>query len=211
MITTQKFKGDDLELQMEASASPAFDLVGAALDDFLANGFNADPFLLMLFDEGRAPFSARVPRDSFVEFIKEALVRFPNTGTFETYLFILEKVFGEGSGVLFDVPAPGKLELLVNASSSIEYTFVAREFIDGHFVNSDLVTASGDTITFRGISGIDSEYKLSQLLAELIPAGIWPDVTLAFFSVYDAVAYEGGSFYNLVDNSGNQIIFFEGE
>ena len=208
-MITEKFKNDPPELKMELSAKPAFDLCSAALDDFYAGKYEASPFLLMLYDEGRMPFSTRVPRDSFVDFIKEALKRFPFTGTFETYLFILKKIFGEESVVLFEVPAPGKLEISVSGAATIQYDFTVREFIDGAFLDSQIVDGDGDTITFTGISGIDSEYKLKQLLAEIIPGGIFPTVTLDIFTLSDFVADEGGDPIQILDSDGNQIIFIE--
>ncbi len=205
-MITQKFKGDDTELKMEAAAKPAFDSVSLGLDRFMADGYNASPFLLMLYDEGRAPFSDRVPREAFVEFIKEALTRFPFTGTFESYIFIIEAIFGAGSGVIFDVPAPGKLEMLVNASSSVEFPLLFREIVDGAEVEGNIVTSDGDIFTASGISGIDSEFELEMMLAEIIPAGIFPTVTLAFFSLYNFVDDVDDG---IVDELGNQIVFIE--
>lgn len=191
---------------MEAAGSPPFDVVEAALDEFEQGGKTCEPFLLMLYDSGRMPFSERIPRETFAAFFREALERFPFTGTFEAYIFILEKIFGEGSSVLFQVPAPGKLEMLVNAASSIEFNFIVKEFVLGSGVESNLVDSDGSQITFRGISGIDSEYKLNLLLAEMIPAGIYPDVTLSFFSVYNLVTDENNSIFTDI---GDQIIAVE--
>lgn len=205
-MITQKFKGDATELKMEAAAKPAFDACSLGLDQFYDDGYDASPFLLMLYDEGRMPFVDRVPRDSFVEFIREALGRFPFTGTFESYIFILNAIFGEGSGVLFEVPDPGKIEILVNASATIEFELVAKEIVDGEVVLSSMVDHIGNMITARGISGIDSEYELSLLLSELIPAGIYPAVTLAFFALYSFVDHDDNS---IVDHLNNQIVFIE--
>ena len=203
---TQKFKGDAVELKMEAAAKPAFDSTGAALDAFLASGYEASPFLLAMYDEGRMPFADRVPRESFVAFIKEALARFPFTGSFESYLFILEAIFGSGSGVLFDVPAAGKLEIAVNAASSLEFDFVFYEFIDGETVISNAVDHLDNQLVLGGISGIDSEFELQMLLAEIIPAGIFAEVVLAFFALYNFVDDGDNS---IVDHLGNQIVFIE--
>lgn len=203
---TQKFKGDDTELKMEAAARTAFDVCSVSLDEFNAGAFSAADFLLMLYDEGRAPFSDRVPRDSFVEFMREAIGSFQFTGTFDNYLFIIEAVFGEGSTVLFDVPDPGKIEMLVNASSSYEFTLQVRSFVDGAYQVFDLVDQDGNNIAGSGISGIDSEYKLNLLLSELTPAGISPDVTLAFYSLYNFINSDGDS---IVDHLDNQLVFIE--
>lgn len=210
-MITQSFKGDSRELQMEAAAAPAFEVCGVALDAFLAGGYSASDFLLMLYDEGRMPFSDRVPRDSFLAFIKQAIPNFPVTGTFESYIFILQAIFGAGSGVLFELSDPGKLAILVNAASSIDFEAIAREFSDGQYEIFDLITDDGDQILFGGISGIDSEAELSQLLAELIPAGIVADITLDFFALYSFAAeyIADGELFDIVDHLGNSIVFFE--
>ncbi len=206
---TQKFKGDALELKIEAAGKPAFDLTGLALDEFYDGAFTANDFLLMLYDSGRMPFSDRVPRDSFVAFFKEALARFPSTGTFESYIFIMKAIFGERTDVQFAVPAPGKIEMIVNAEAALDFGFQAREYVDGAYIIHDMVTMDGEGIIFQGISGIDSEAELTQLLAELIPAGIFADIALTFFTIDSFVAEYGGDTYFMVDHEGNQLVFFE--
>lgn len=210
-MITQSFKGDAFELQMEASGRPAFDVCELALDAYLESGYTASDFLLMLYDEGRMPFSDRVPRDSFLSFIKQAIPNFPVTGTFESYIFILQAIFGEGSGVLFELSDPGKIAILVNAASSVDFEAIAREFSNSQYSIYNLVTDDGDQIIFGGISGIDSEAELTQLLSELIPAGVVADITLDFFALYFfAAEYEAdGELFDIVDHLGNAIVFFE--
>jgi hypothetical protein len=205
-MITQKFKGDPIELQMEAVAKPAFVLCSASLSDFAATGYLASPFLLMLYDSGRMPFSDRVPRDAFVTFFKEALGRFPFTGTFESYLFILKAVFGEGSGILFAVPAPGQISITVSAEKTFTFDFIATEFDGTDFVDTALIDQDGKTLAFSGALGIDSAYKLSQFLSELIPAGIFPSLALTFFTLSEFIDSGG----NVVgDSAQNQIVFIE--
>lgn len=202
----QNFKGDELELNIQAAGTPAFDSCSLALDEFFEGCYESGDFLLSLYDEGRMPFSDRVPRDSFVAFIKQAIPNFPVTGTFDSYLFIIQAVFGAGSGVLFEVPAAGKLNMLINSSTSIDFDFQAREFSNGEYNYFDILTSSGDGLGFKGISGIDSEAKLNQLLSELIPAGVFTSITLTFFTLFQWVS-TGGDL--MVDNLGNQIVFFQ--
>ncbi len=207
---TQNFKGDATELKMQLAASAPFDLCSAALDQFFAGGYDSSDFLLMLYDAGRMPFSDRVPRDSFVSFIAEAIPNFPVTGTFEAYIFILDAIFGDQTEVEFDVPSAGKLEMIVNAAASLDFDFQGREFSDSVYTTFEIVTMDDETIQFTGISGIDSEAELTQLLAELIPAGIWPDIALTFFTLSEFVAEDPvGEFYTVVDWLGNQIVFYE--
>jgi hypothetical protein len=207
---TQKFKGDELELKMEAAQSPAFDATTASLDQYYSAAYTASDFLLMLYDAGRMPFSDRVPRDSFVRFIREAISRFQFTGTFEFYIFIIKSIFGEGSDVLFNVPSPGTLEMTISATDFILSDWVASDFSSGSYVENPIVTSSGDTIQFAALSGISSETQLNQLFAELIPAGIYPDITLQVFTLLNFIAIDGSDNESFVlDSSGNQIVFYQ--
>jgi hypothetical protein len=122
----QNFKGDSTELKMQAVATPLLDLTEAALNDFYAGGFDSSPFLLAMYDDGRIPFSERITRDSFVEFIKNTLANFPFTGTFEIYLAVLKAIFGEESEIRFTVSAPGKLSI----NGSMKVTILSWKTMD---------------------------------------------------------------------------------
>ncbi len=203
---TQNFKGDTAELNIEAAGKPAFDVCSLALDEFFDQAYNTSDFLLALYDEGRMPFSARIPRSSFVAFIRQALQTFHVTGTFESYIFIVNAIFGSGSQILFDVTGPGELEMVINAAASLDFDFVGREFVDGEYVAIDMITSIGEGIQFSGLSGIDSEAGLKSLLSELVPAGISPDISLVFFTLSYFIS-DAGDF--MLDHLGNQIVFFE--
>jgi hypothetical protein len=205
----QYFKGDAQELKYDAAGKPAFDACEAALDQFFESGYTASDFLLMLYDSGRMPFSARVPREAFVDFIRQAIPNFPFTGTFPAYLFILEAIFGEGTEVLFDVPDPGKLDILISTPAITDIEWIGREFVDGAYEEFSFITDDLFELQFRGISGIDSSAELEQLLSELKPLGIYTTFTLQFFELYFFVAEEAGDFDSMLDHEGNQIVFIE--
>ncbi len=207
---TQNFKGDATELKMQLAGSRPFDICGASLDQFYAGGYDAADFLLMLYDAGRMPFADRVARDSFVSFIAQAIPNFPVTGTFEAYIFILKAIFGDETLVEFDVPAAGKLEMIVNAEAALDFDFQGREYTSDGYLTFELVTMDGYALAFTGISGIDSEAELTQLLGEIIPAGIWPDITLTFFTLSEFISEDGSdNLYSMLDHLGNQLVFFE--
>lgn len=203
----QYFKGDPKELKMKAVADPLFDLTDATLDDFYQGGFESSPFLLAMYDDLRVPFSERITRDSFVEFVKNTLSNFPFTGTFEIYLAVLTSIFGTESEIRLTVPSPGKLAIDVEAVSNSTFTFLGREFVNGAFQFFDVTDSDGDTFIFRGILGIDTEYELGLLFSELMPAGIIPQITLGFYSISHFVDDDGDS---ITDDSGLGIIFEEG-
>lgn len=214
MPEVQKFKGDALELKMIACAEPALSITGAALDDFYQGAYDADDFILGLYDAGRMPFSQRIGRDVFISFIKKALANFPTIGTFDSYLFILWEIFGTESEITFTVPAPGKLEIAVNAISDTTFESLVRELTPGSGGTSysyDLFTLStmdGYDIAFRGISGIETEYELNLLFAEIIPAGIVPTISLEFFSKYVFITFEDDP-SEMITHLGDEIVFIE--
>ena len=206
-MVTEKFKGDATELKFEASASPAFDQISIALDEMFAEGANSSPFILMLYDEKRAPFYDRVKRIAFVEFYKEILKRFPFVGTFDTYLFVLAAIFGSEDDIRFDVPSAGVLNVDVSSGANLEFDFLARDNLGNVF---EMITSAGDKIQFRGISGIETAYELELLFSEMMPCGISPHVTLSYYSKYTFVADDGvGNLNDVIDHLGNNIIFTE--
>lgn len=206
---TQSFKGDSLEIKMQTVGGSVFDQTDTDLDAFYAGAYDCDPFLLMLYDEGRMPFSDRVNRDTFVSFIREALRTFTFTGTFETFLFILRSIFGSDSEILFTIPDPGKLSISINASSNLLFDFIGREFVDGAYETFEIIDDVGNVLTFRGIPGIDTEYQLTLLFSEMIPAGITPTFQIQFISVYDFIAEYSSDEYDVITSIGDQIIFWE--
>lgn len=208
-MTYQTFKNDIAEQKMHASGAPAFDLVSRALDEFYQGGETCDAFLLMLYDSGRMPFSQRIKREVFVSFIKKALANFPQIGSFESYLFILREVFGVESDIFFEVPAPGKLNLFVNAVSDITFDALGRELNDGVYSFFDIGTQGAETIVFRGLSGIETEHDLSLLFSEIMPAGIFPDIALEFYSRSVFTGEDETGVFDLIDHLGNQLIFVE--
>lgn len=209
MSNVQNFKGDNLELKFQSVGNPIFDLADSSLDDFYSEGFESTPFLLMLYDEGRMPFSNRIPREAFVDFIKQALKRFPVTGIFETYLFVLRSLFGEMSEINFEIPSPGKLEIDINAIASTTFDFIGREFIDGSYTFFNIVDEDGNILQFRGIPGLSTEYELYLLFSEIMPAGIVPVIALTFYSFFDFIAWDDFGNYEMIDNLGNNIILRE--
>lgn len=202
----ENFKGDADELKMRLVAEPVFDLTNSALNDFYAQGFDTNSFLLMLYDEKRMPFSERIPRAAFVDFVREALGNFPVTGTFESYIFVLKSIFGPDTEINFDVPASGKLGIEINAIASSEFDFIGREFISGDYQFFNMVDEIGNTLIMTGVPGIENAYELGLLFSEIIPAGITPTLFLQFIVRSDFIADDGS---DMLDDSNNQIIFYE--
>lgn len=205
----QYFKGDPIEINMDAGFAPAPDSTSASLDQFFEGSFTQADFLLALYDGGLVPFVDRVPRDAFVGFYRKAVEIFPFTGTFEFYLFILKGIFGENTDTQFTVTDPGKIEILVDSEASIPNDWIALSFNGVGYDEIDLVTDTGDEISLVELSGIKSEAQLKALFAELTPAGIYMDLTMRVFDVSEWSAVDSlGNFDDIVNEDDDELVFF---
>ena len=203
-MSVQYFKGDETELKFYNSAAPLMDATSADLSAFSEDAYLAADFLLMLYDAGRFPFSDRVPRAAFVSFIKGCISNSNFIGTYESYIFLVKSIFGADSEVFFEETDPGVLNMTVSTTSSVAFDFVV---LDGSTITT-LLTAEGETLSLFGIAGIENEAELNALLAEFVPAGIYPNIELVLFSTSLFLVDDGGD-YTIVDDDANDIIFFE--
>jgi hypothetical protein len=209
-MEVQKFRvSEDTEAKILAVGDIAATKTEIDLDEMHADCYLGVPFLLYMYDAGRFPFSAKINREAFPDFIQEAYTRFPFFGTFDCYLFILQKIFGPLTEIFFDVPAAGKLTIEVNAVSDLEFEFVARELVDGSYVFYEITDHLGDQLVFRGISGIENLSQLNLLFSEIMPAGIFPDISLTFFSRSDFIGEDTDGEFNVVTYIEDQIVFVE--
>lgn len=177
----QYFKGDDLELKMIAVAQPIMDVLSGQKDLFYADAYEAFGLGELIFDNGRSPLSNAIPRIIFREAFQEIFDAFAQSGTFESYLTVFTKIFGDDVDVQFTVPAPGKLEIDILAAGVELSNFLARHIVANHYV-FDLVNYEDgdgeDNIVFQSIKGFQSQYELERMLFEMVPDGIFTEINL---------------------------------
>ncbi len=209
MLTVQNYKGDETELKYSAAAAPVLDVISGSLDEYFLNGDLTDQFLLMLYDENRVPYSKRIKREVFAQFIKGAFESFIFMGSFESYIFILKEIFGTDSDLTFEVTAPGKLSISVNASSDITYEALARELDSGEYTFYNIATSDFDDLVFKGIAGIENEADLALLFSEVLPGGIVPTMSLDFFLKSYFYGQDDDGVFDIITSFSDNIIFFE--
>lgn len=175
----QYFKGDDFELSMEASALPTLETIEDSLDEFYADAYECQAFGDLIYDTGRSPLANAIAQNIYRTTFNEVFENFRVAGSFESYIAVFEKIFGESVDITFTVPAPGKLEIDIIAEGIIESNFGARQIEDDNYVLYDIVDYDGDNLIFQTIQGFQSQYELEQMLFEMVPDGIWTQITLA--------------------------------
>ena len=186
----QYFKGDATEKKFEACIKPILDALGLQLNDFYNEAYTSKVWGDLLWNEARAPFSKAIKQSVFRETYPELFDSFRFAGTFEAYISVFKKIFGDDVGITFnadnltgggDPPGPGVLNIDIIADGFESSNFIARHIEDVTYVNDNVVYEDGDgtdNIIFLTVKGFTSQYELEQMLREMVPAGIFTNITL---------------------------------
>lgn len=178
----QNYKGDALELKFENAAKSILDDIGVALDDFETNAYDADPLGGVIYDYSRSPLSNAIDRNIFLNAFNQIFTAFISSGTFESYISVFEKIFGDTVDVTFTIPAAGKLQIDLVASEIEAFNLVARYIVTNEYLYDEIIDYDGDNILVETVKGFQSEYELNQMLFELVPQGIYTEISLTFGS-----------------------------
>ncbi len=179
----QNFKGDAEELKYIASGNPLMDMVSLAKDEFFDGAYSCGPLGDLLHDINRSPLANAIALDIFRGSFNTIYEAFRSSGTFESYLTVFRDIFGDDVGVTFTVPAPGKLQIDIVAQDLVEDLFVERHIAFESYLYDHVIwydgSGSGD-ILFQSVKGFKTQYELEQMLFELVPDGIFTQITLTF-------------------------------
>lgn len=179
---TDYFKGDELELKMFNSAVGSLRNIGVSLDEFFENCYEMVPMGEFLWDEKRVPLTNAIKREVFIISFKQIFEAWSFCGTFESYILVFKKIFGDDAVVEFTVPAPGKLSINIEASGIQLYPFIARSIVENAYVYDNVIDEEDDNIAFATVLGIETEDELKKVLFTMVPAGIYTEVSLTIGS-----------------------------
>lgn len=175
----QFFKENDIKEQKVVTAGDGpFDLKGLDLDAFYEECYSAFPLGDLIWEDGRSPLSNAILQSIFRESFPEIFDAFVVAGSFESYLTVFRKIFGDDVEVTFTVPDPGKLNIDIVAAGFELSEFIARRIEDNAYVFDEVITQEGDNIVFQTVKGFQTQYELEQMLREMVPAGIYTEITL---------------------------------
>ena len=174
----QYFKGDEQEIKIYESAKVAIDQISLQKDLFFEGAYETGPLGDMIYDSSLSPLSNAIPQEIFRDAFKEIFDSFLAAGTFENYLTVFRKIFGETVSVVFNVPDPGKLGIAIEADGVELSKFIARYIEDNEYIFDYIVDDVGDNIVFQTIKGFQTQYELEQMLFEMVPDGIYTTISL---------------------------------
>jgi hypothetical protein len=175
----QYFKGDDRELQFDGAASPILSILSAEKSLMFDECFNSYLLGDLIFSDNRSPLSNAIKRSIFVSTFKELFDSFITAGNFESYLTVFRKIFGDDVEVEFTVPNPGHLQIDIDAAGVELSPMITRYIVDNAYVYDSIVDDEGDNIVFQTIKGFETQYELEKMLFEMVPGGMFTEITLS--------------------------------
>lgn len=175
----QKFKETDLtEDKFINVLDPILGTLSSQKDLLYEGAFGAFPLGAAIYTTKRAPLTNAIKKEIFEEAFSEIFEAFIAGGSFETYLTVFRKIFGEGVEVEFTVPAPGKLIIDIEAEGVVLSDFAARRIVDNAYVNDEVIDDEGDNIALQTVKGFESQYELELMLFEMVAGGIFTQISL---------------------------------
>lgn len=175
----QKFKATDLtEDKFINVAGPILDVLSSEKDTFYEEAFLAAPLGDAIYDTKRSPLTKAIKREIYRDAFTEIFEAFIAGGSFETYLTVFRRIFGDNVVVEFTVPAPGKLNIDIEAEGVVLLDFVARRIVSNAYVFDEIIDDEGDNIVFQTIKGFESQYELELMLFEMVAGGIYTQISL---------------------------------
>lgn len=183
MADPQFFKNGDLtELKYYNSAQPISDILSGQKDEFYSDAYGCFVLGDLLYDNNYTPLANAIPRAVFRESFEFIFEAFITAGSMYSYIDVFKKIFGEDVDITFGVPSPGKLTIDIVAIGFELSPFIARRVEDNSYVFDNVIYSDGDgdgDIVFQTIKGFESEYELKQMLFEMVPDGIYTEITLS--------------------------------
>lgn len=174
----QYFKGDDVEKKFVGSVGPLMDILSASKTDFFNNAYTCALLGDLMFAAKSAPLANAIAPSIFRIAFSEIFDAFIVAGSFESYLTVFRKIFGEDVEIDFEIPSPGRLNIDIVATGVEESPFVARYIEDNEYYFDQVVDDVGDKIVFQTIKGFTTQYELEQMLFEMVPGGVFTDIDL---------------------------------
>lgn len=174
----QFFKGDEKELKFYNSGLPILNSTSNDRTEFFNDAFACFALGDLLYDTGRAPLTNAIKREIFREAFATIFNAFLTAGSFESYLTVFRTIFGDDVQVTFTVPSAGRLQIAIVAAGVQYSTWVARTIVGNSYVFDEIIDDEGDNLVFQSVKGFETQYEVEQMLFEMVPDGIFTEISL---------------------------------
>lgn len=174
----QYYKGDEPELKFYNSIQPTLAIHSTYKNEFELEAFSCFVLGEILFDNQLSSLTNAIPREIYRETYAQLFEVFRLGGTFESFIDVFKRIFGDDVVVDFTVPAPGKLLIDIEAAGLQLSPWVAKSISGDAFIFDNIVDDEGDNIVFQGIKGFETQEEVETMLFQLVSAGIYTEITL---------------------------------
>lgn len=177
--TPQKFQSNDVrEDKVDAAFAEALVPLEASKDEFYEGAYDCYVLGDVLYITSRDPLAGAIPQEFYRTALPalHSLLAWP--GTFEFYLAVFRKIFGDDVEVEFTIPAPGKLLINIESQTIVFDDMLAREIVGEEYVYHEVMDHEGNNLAFQTSLGIKTQAEVDSLMRELQVAGIWVETTL---------------------------------
>lgn len=169
----QQFNGDDLELKFSGSFDLVFKDMKDALLSMIEKAYGEKALGYTLYDGNTSALNGIVERDTFALYYDDIFKAFPYGGTFESYIFILKKIFGEEAEISFTKLAPAALQIDITSDRN---TFF--KWIESIITKAAITDENGNNIYFRRALQMTDYYKVRSILNIFKNPGIYLEFNL---------------------------------
>jgi len=177
-MDVQYFKGDADELKFDNSGEPTLTNFSQQKDDFFEGAYSCFALGDLLYDTGRSPLANAIDRVIFREAFATIFEAFVVAGSYESYITVFKNIFGDDVVIEFVVPAAGRLQINIEATGVQLRNLYGRTIVSNAYVYDEVVDHDGNNIAGRSPKGFQTEYETEQMLFELVPDGIFTEISL---------------------------------
>lgn len=175
----QNFKGDELELKFLECIRPITSILSLDKNDFLADAYDCELLGNMIYNLQNAPVVKNVVREVFRKSFNEVFKSFESAGSFETYISVFTKIFGEDVIVEFVEEDFGHLIINITATTIDLVNIEVRELVAEEYFSDILVDDLNENILFKVFKVVASQYEIEQMLYEMVPMGVFVEINLS--------------------------------
>lgn len=169
---------DEVESKVIEVLKPLLDTLEADRIDFFEGAYTSYPLGNVLYDLDASPLAGSISREVFRTSYFAIHDLFTRPGTFDFYIEVFKAIFGDDVELEFEIPAPGKLNINVQALTIIQDRLIARSIVSGAYVYDEIVDHEGDFLVAQVTQGPKTQSEIDAIMIEIKPQGIWVETSL---------------------------------
>lgn len=163
----QNFKGDELEIKISGAAEVVFNQLLSEMKAWFDGAYSSTGLGEILYDNKLVPLTQAVARDIFIKNYGAILEKWEYVGSFESYIYVFQQIFGPTTAITFERLSPGALKINISTQQTGFFKWLNK--LGGNYISDH----NGNNINLLSVVGIGDFYEVHGVLDSLNPAGIY--------------------------------------